>query len=64
MSENEGWVAPEKPWFKIGATTTAQEENIREYARGQGFKNLRGFWKWMESRDWDYYDIIKIRYED
>jgi hypothetical protein len=51
-------------WYKIGFATQGQEEVIREFARQQGFKNLRGFNKYMESKDWDYYDVIKVSCRD
>lgn len=47
----------------IGATT-AQAEAIREVAREMGFKDLRGFNTFMKSMDIDYYDIIKIKYQE
>jgi len=53
---------PERPWFHIGEATTKQEEVIRQYARGEGFETLRGYWKHMESEGWDYYDILKMAY--
>lgn len=51
-------------WYKIGFATGGQEEVIRDFARQQGFKNLRGFNRWMESKDWDYYDVIKVSCRD
>jgi len=54
------WEQPEAPWFKIGYATEKQEEAIREYARKEGFETLRGYWKHMESMEWDYYDVIKV----
>lgn len=51
-------------WYKIGYATKGQEEVLREFARQQGFKNLRGFNKYMESKDWDYYDVIKVSCRD
>jgi hypothetical protein len=51
-------------WFKIGYATKGQEDIIREFASQQGFKNLRGFNKYMESKDWDYYDVIKVSCRD
>lgn len=51
-------------WFKIEFATPKQEEVIRRFAAEQGFKNLRGFNKYMESRDWDYYDVIKVSCRD
>ena len=56
------WQPPAKPWFKIGYTTGAQEEVIREFAREEGFETLRGYWKHMESEGWDYYDVIRMYY--
>jgi len=47
-------------WYKIGFATKGQEDIIRKFASQQGFKNLRGFNKYMESKDWDYYDVIKV----
>jgi hypothetical protein len=51
-------------WYKIGYATTGQEEALREFAREQGFKNLRGFNKFMESLNWDYYDVLKVSCRD
>jgi hypothetical protein len=51
---------PRGEWYKIGYATGKQEEIIREFAKTQGFENLRGFWKWVESKGWDYYDVIKV----
>ena len=56
------WEEPERPWFKIGYASMAQEAQLRMYAAECGYKDLRGFWKFMESKDWDYYDIIKMSY--
>lgn len=51
-------------WYKIGFATKGQEDVIREFARQQGFKDLRGFNKFMESKDWDYYDVLKVSCRD
>jgi hypothetical protein len=50
--------------MKIGYATTSQEQAIREFARQQGFENLRGFNKWMEKKDWDYYDVLRVSCRD
>lgn len=54
-------------WFRIherpaGPVSGLQEETIREWARGVGFKDLRGFHMWMRAREWDYYDVLKEKY--
>lgn len=64
MSENED-NGDEREWLRIdeppeGVTTTAQEEAIREYARGEGFETLRGYHMRLRSMGWDYYDILRI----
>lgn len=46
--------------FTIRGMSDAQELAIREYARTQDFKDLRGFHMYMKSEELDYYDIIKI----
>jgi len=56
------WEPPERPWFKIGYASEKQEAAIREYARIEGFETLRGYWAYMESEGWDYYDILKFVY--
>jgi hypothetical protein len=50
---------PERPWFHIGEAVGKQEQAIREYAQREGFENLRGYWKHVESMGWDYYDVLK-----
>jgi hypothetical protein len=64
LLENIPEAAPYGEWYKIGNATTGQEKVIREFARRQGFKNLRGFNKWMEKKGWDYYDVIKVSCRD
>lgn len=49
--------------YTIGGATEAQEAAIREMAAELGFENLRGFHMYMKSRDLDYYDIIRSKYE-
>jgi hypothetical protein len=55
---------PSGPWMRIAYATLAQEAVLRLFAVNVGFKNLRGFNKYMESMDWDYYDVIKLKYTD
>lgn len=59
----KGWQPPERPWFSIRTATDKQEEVIREFAREEGFEDLRGYWSHMQSEDWDYYDVIRMYYE-
>jgi len=51
---------PERPWFRIGEATAAQEEAIRQHAYEEGFMTLRGYWRHMQAEGWDYYDIIRM----
>lgn len=44
--------------------TTSQEESVREYARSQGYETLSGFHWHMRREEINYYDIIRIYYED
>lgn len=46
-------------WYKIGYSSENQEWAIRTYAAELGFENLRGFWKYLESQEWDYYDVLR-----
>lgn len=55
-------------WYRIsepldGAVTAAQEFAIRDYANEQGFPTLRGFHMRLRMMDWDYYDVLRFRYE-
>lgn len=59
MEKIPTWEPPERPWFKIGKATEKQEEAIRDLAGMWGFVDLRGFWKFMESIDYDYYNVVK-----
>jgi hypothetical protein len=56
------WSQPDRPWFQIGTASEKQEAKIREYAQMEGFENLRGYWRHMESEGWDYYDVIRMSY--
>lgn len=44
--------------------TTSQEQTVREYARSQGYKDLRGFHMHMRSEELNYYDVIRVYYEE
>jgi hypothetical protein len=58
---------PGQPWFRLGEEpeylTASREYAIRAYAALEGFENLRGFWAWMKSKSYDYYDIIRMSYQ-
>jgi len=58
---------PPRPWFRLDIEpkyiTGKREEAIRAYAELEGFKDLRGYWRHMESEGWDYYDIIRMSYQ-
>jgi hypothetical protein len=47
--------------YKLGKRSELQEQAVREFAINQGFSNLRGFNKWMENAELNYYDILKIQ---
>jgi hypothetical protein len=57
------WEQAERPWFKIGEASEKQEAKLREFAQMEGFENLRGYWRHMESQGWDYYDVIRMSYQ-
>lgn len=57
--------AEEGQWIRIyepieGDITSGQEEAIRQYARGEGYEDLRGFHWHLRREGWDYYDILRI----
>jgi len=54
--------APEEPWLRIKGATFAQEMVIRDWFDKEGYESLRGMWKWMEAKDWTYYDVLKEAY--
>lgn len=60
--QDDGTVeAPKKlEAFSLRTATGAQNKAIRSLAEQVGFDDLRGFWKWLQSADLDYYDLIKI----
>ena len=46
--------------YSLKESSKEQQEALRGLAGQYGFKNLRGFNKWMEKVELDYYDLIKI----
>ena len=46
--------------FKLRGMSSKQEQALRSLAREYGFKNMRGFNKYMEGAHVDYYDLIKV----
>lgn len=57
----------DKGWFRIteppsGTVSRAQEEVIREFAREEGFEDLRGWASRMRMMGWDYYDVLRMFY--
>jgi hypothetical protein len=58
--EPQDWEGEESPWISIEELTEKQEEIVREMATELGFENLAGLAGYLESHDWDYYDVIKL----
>lgn len=46
--------------FKLRTATAIQKEAIMFLAAQVGFKDLRGFWKWIEAAHLTYYNLIKV----
>jgi len=46
--------------FSLKGTTTSQEQALRDLAKEVGFKDMRGFNKWMQAANITYYDLIKV----
>lgn len=64
MAEN-GEREEELKWLRIreppeGVLTGRQEQAIRQYAREEGYADLRGYHMHLRSMGWDYYDVLRI----
>lgn len=59
-AEQEDYAREHLKPYSLKGTTERQEQALRTLAEQVGFKNMRGFNKWMEAADVTYYDLIKI----
>jgi len=66
MSSEESEVKWHRIPLRLGDIdlTTSQEAVVRDYARSQGYKTLVGFHWHMRREEINYYDIVRIYYED
>lgn len=58
--EAAGEPTPNMEPFKLGKATQKQQDAIRGLAEMLGYKDLRGFWRYLENAEMTYYDLIKI----
>lgn len=44
--------------------TSGRMTAVWEVAHSQGFTNLKDFWNYASTQDWNFYDVLKMSYRE